>query len=165
MSTSNFKLLNSSAKGLTLLELILVIVVLGTIVILASPSWRGSRIKSELDSDTRTLVDTLKRAQNNATTGEGFTNWGVRFDNTGPTPFFQLFSGPNWTSGNKYEYFPLTFGVMFASPASGAAEEITFDLRTGKRTAGTSSIVIRNVDNTSLTRTIYVSSEGAVSTN
>src|SRR3989344_438098 len=71
-----------SLTGFTLLEIVLVLSLLSIVVVLgASYSILGQRTKTEIDSTTRTVVDVLRRAQNNAVTGEGFTTWGVRFDN------------------------------------------------------------------------------------
>ncbi len=149
--------------GFTLLEIILVISLMSIVVVVgASYSILGQRTRTEIDSTTRTIVDILRRSQNNAITGEGFTTWGVRFDN-GSNDFYQMFSGANWTSGTQYESFTLPAGLVFGAPVEGASIEILFDIRTGKRTSGANNIIIQSGINSALKKTISISSEGKVS--
>lgn len=161
---SKFKIQNSGNKtGFTLLEVMLVLSLISIVVVLGSGSlFSGRRVQTELDSASGIMVGMLRRAQNNAVTGEGFTTWGVRFDN-GSADFYQMFSGVNWTSGTRYEYSTLPSGVVFGFPAEGVNAEILFDVRTGKRASGANNIIIQSSSNSALKKTISISSEGKVS--
>jgi len=150
-------------KGFTFLEAVLALSILSIIVVIGSGSlFANRRIQTELDSNVSVISDMLRRAQNNAITGEGFVAWGVHFDN-GSEDFYQMFSGADWTDGTRHEQFTLASGLVFEVPTEGANAEILFDLRSGKRISATDNIIIRSSVKPDLKKTISVSGEGKVS--
>lgn len=136
----------------------IVVAILTIIAIAASGSWKTYSVNSELDSNARNITDMLRRAQNNAVTGESFTAWGVHFEN-GADDFYQMFSGASFAAGVKTDYASLSSQIIFTTPSEASYSDIVFTQRTGTISSAT-AIVIRSSSNSSLERTISISTEG-----
>jgi prepilin-type N-terminal cleavage/methylation domain-containing protein len=80
MPDNNFKLSN---KGLSMVELLLSLALVGLMVAVALPNLRGFSKTQEIDSAAATLVDVLKNAQSSASShikcpdGTAPVNWNV----------------------------------------------------------------------------------------
>ena len=68
------------------------------------------------------------------------------------------FTDPGVTISNTQTFC----GYLIADVVDKGTLDIKFDLRTGKRSEGATSIIIRNENNTSQTQTITISSEGGI---
>jgi len=137
------QILNSAKSGFTLIELLIGIAILTIVVGVGSVSWLGFRAKSEADTNSRNIADALKNAQTNSITGEGFTTWGVHFESSS-SPFYQIFSGADWASGTKGDYYPLSDATVFNIPTPGATPgekvEIEVSYNTDVSTSDSSAV-------------------------
>jgi len=155
------RLIQKKSKGFTFTEVMLALMVLGVVFVLGSSSWRDYRATTDMDAVTIDVVDTLRRAQENAKTGEGFITWGVHFDN-GLTQFYQLFAGAEWSGAAKYAYVSLPSSVRFESPPQASTLDILFDVHTGYRALGDTSVVLYSTANPAVKKKISVAKEGTV---
>lgn len=66
-------------KGFTLIELLISITLISLLLAAAVPFSINFLRRENLASTKMDVISVLRRAQNKAMTGEGDTNWGVRF--------------------------------------------------------------------------------------
>lgn len=67
-------------KGVSLVELLLVVALIAMLGGLSLPFYRGYQIEQGLDTTSKDMVQALREAQNMATTGKSDDEWGVHFD-------------------------------------------------------------------------------------
>src|SRR3989344_7557070 len=123
----SYELSVSSRSGITLVE---VIISLGIIGILASgfslglSGFLNSRTLSDAASG---ITATLRNAEVRAASGESNNSWGVHFVNNEVNPdYYQLFYGPSFASGTIVSKTYLSARVQLSDPASGASADIIF---------------------------------------
>jgi len=147
-------------KGFTLIELLIVSAFLMLVGSIGFFTLRNQQL-GDLESDARIIVSRLSQAQTMAQAGVQGSGWGLYFDNTtNDSAFYALFQGSVYTTSTETYY--LSNAVQFQIPATGASTSIAFAKLTGKTDTPTSSIVISLKNNTNITKTITVSSQGQI---
>ena len=150
---------DSSKKGFSLLELMIVIAILAIIAAIGSGFYSNYSKTIEIDSITANIISNLKQAQSNSMIGVGGYKWGVHFVNS-TSNYYEIFSTPtDYSNGSKVitstNY--LSGGVVFTTPAQSSSQDIIFNKISGGTSA--SSIVI-TYNNTN--KTISISDIGAI---
>lgn len=139
-------------KGFTLLETFLVIGFISIIATLALPYYHDFQVRNDLETSLDVTVQTLRRAQFLATSGDSNTHWGVSLQNDQMI----LFSGTNYASRDplKDDIFPIYPGV---TPSG--IDEIVFTKFMGfPLTPG--EIILDGAQNES--RTISINAKGMI---
>lgn len=140
-------------RGLTTLELLLAILILGILAAFILPIFAGLRNATELNESARDIVFLLRRAQTLSQSFTSSTEWGVRVD-TSTTPFYELrTSNPTTT----VETFYLPQRLSFAT-----STDVVFEKRSGRnKSAANKTVTILRKDGRG-DRTIQVSKEGKI---
>lgn len=138
--------------GFTLLEIFLVIGLISMIAALALPVYHDFQVRNDLENSLDMTVQTLRRAEFLAVSGDGNDDWGVYFQETQVT----VFNGPSYAARdqNKDELF-----FLFQSVTHSGMNEIVFTKSTGIPT-GFGDIVLTGANNE--VRTISVNSKGMI---
>ncbi|MBU0671103.1 MAG: prepilin-type N-terminal cleavage/methylation domain-containing protein [Patescibacteria group bacterium] len=70
----------NNQKGVSLVELLLVVALIAMLGGLSLPFYRGYQIDQGLDTTSKDIVQALREAQNMSVTGKSDDEWGVHFD-------------------------------------------------------------------------------------
>jgi len=87
-------------RGMTLIEVLLVIGLLGALVGLAIPFYQSFQVTSELDNTTHEIISALRLAQGRAMASENFESHGVHFE----TGEFTVFSGDEYDANDPKNF-------------------------------------------------------------
>ena len=139
-------------RGLTLIEIILVIAAIAVIVGLSTPLFQIFQVSNDLDDTAALLAQTLRRAQTHTASGDSGGPWGVRVG----TSTFTLFQGADYASRDQSldQPFPLPVTIN----ASGSVETV-FTGRSGfPEEASTTTLKIAS----GRQKTILVNAKGRV---
>ena len=74
-------------KGFSLIEVLLVIVIMATLLGIASTYYSNSQVRADISSQAANIVHYLRLAQSGAASGLNDSDRGVHFDETGYTLF------------------------------------------------------------------------------
>lgn len=153
---SDFKQSYSLIHGISLVELILVVVILSILAVSGVSFGSGFLIRSNLADKTNELVSSLRTAQVNAMSGKENGKWGVRVD-SGLEQII-MFQGDNYTSRNPVfdQIFEISGYVAITNT------EVVFDENTGNP-ASVATIVVSNSLGDS--HTVSVNEVGIVNVN
>lgn len=139
-------------KGLTLIEILLSLAIIGIIAGFSVPVYQSFMVRNDLDIATGTVSQVLRYAQTQSQAMHGDSSWGVHIGSGKIT----LFKGASYVSRDT-DYDEET-SVPSTISASGLTE-VVFDLLTGEpQTIGTLTISSVNGD----IRTIFITSKGVV---
>ncbi|MFA6382383.1 MAG: prepilin-type N-terminal cleavage/methylation domain-containing protein [Candidatus Buchananbacteria bacterium] len=116
-------------KGFTLIELILVILVMTLIAAFSMPFFQSFQISSDLNTEANTIVQALRRVQQQAIIGQNNSAWGVYFNSAGKN--ILLFKGASY-AGRDQEYDQSIDYQPDFSLATNFGSEINFAIYTGK---------------------------------
>ena len=158
--------LYKNTPGFSIIEMIIVIAilaVLATVVVTNFPSFLSN---SSLNNNTQQFVSVLKLAQNRALASENYSQFGI-YINTGVSPHQYIsFKGASYTSRDTSadKVYVLDSTVEFYGINLGGGSEIVFDKLTGA-SEETGDISIRIKNDTSKSKTVYITSSGTVSLN
>src|SRR3989338_6845560 len=119
-------------RGFTLVELILVFGIVAMVSALSIPFLLSSQVSSDLNSLTITLVSTLRRAQQQAQSGQNQASWGVYFDSGNNR--YVLFQGADFAGRNPDFDLTVDYPATF-SLTSDFGSEIVFGLYSGQPSA------------------------------
>lgn len=152
----------SKQRGVSLIELLLVIAILALMGGVVSTFLFGQKLSTELEEEAKKIVGVLRLTQNRAITGEQGSAWGVHFDNAGADPFYDMFLGTSYAAATTTERFFLSSGVLYNLPTSGTSTDAIFNKRTGSLLSNaTTTVTIRtNVQNQ--TKSVIVAPNGRV---
>ncbi len=150
-------------KGVTMVELMVSMAILGVLVFVATTVLIGRKSFSELDTATRQMTALLRDAQSRSIAQSSSTSWGVHFENSsGSTPFYSLFASSYSTSTREnYASLPVSVGYVSSSIAIGSSTDIVFNQMTGS-VATSASVRIYLLSNPAASSTISVSASGLV---
>jgi prepilin-type N-terminal cleavage/methylation domain-containing protein len=110
-------------RGLTLLEILLVMAILGILAAAGIGIFYGSVRSQELGITSDMIVSDLRLARSKAMTGEDRRNWGVHFVND-ESDYYELFSSPgdyDDASKSVNATIYLSGAVSFTAPAASSS--------------------------------------------
>ena len=135
--------MNTTSKGFTLLELIIVVAIVGILAVGGAAAYRNSGKSIELSSVVSVLRADLKQMQSKAMTGEDGMKWGAHLVNETTSNYYELFSTPtSYADGGKIVIATTTLarGISFSDPISGQTKDIIFSKITGTTSATTTTL-------------------------
>lgn len=157
---SKFYILNSSKKGFTLLELLIVIAILSLLSVAGVASYRSFGKNIQVGGITRTMAADIRQAQAKAMVGEGGFKWGVHFVNSA-NDYYEIFSTPDvYSNGSRITISTTTLpsSIIFSDPSSGNTKDVIFNKISGTITTATSTTLVSE----NLTKTINISAIGTI---
>ncbi|MEW6617535.1 MAG: prepilin-type N-terminal cleavage/methylation domain-containing protein [Patescibacteria group bacterium] len=146
--------------GLSLLEVLIVIGILGIITAVGSGIFKEFVKNTEIDSVKNKIIFDLKQAQGKAMAGDSGLVWGVYFVNS-TDDYYQIFSTPtNYASASTtiQESYYLPGQIYFSAPTSTPVEVLFQKIR--GTVSGTSTIIL--VSSSTPTSTIIVAPSGLI---
>lgn len=144
-------------KGLTILELLIVIVL---IVILGTTGigfYRNYVKTIEIESTAETIISDLKTVREKSMSGENDLKWGIHFVN-GENDYYQIFStATDFNEASIITTIFLPSSISFFTPTEGQIIDVIFNKISGITTS--TSIVIFSEGKT---KTININNQGNV---
>lgn len=143
---------NSRLAGFTLLELLLSIVIIGTLVGISLPVYESFTRRNDLDLAAQNLAMSLRRAQAYARAVKGDAMWGVAVQSSSVT----LYKGTSFAARDT------AFDETIAIPGSitpGGLNEVTFSKLNGAPST-TGSFTLQSTTND--IRTVAINAKGMV---
>jgi len=135
-------------RGITLIELLLVIAIIAIIGVVTTPLASGFLIRNYLRNTTNEIDSALKTAQNNSLSGKQDSQWGVEIS----ASTIKMYALGN-SAFNQIYNIPFSISVT--------QDTIVFDQLTGNPDATAEINVSSNAD----TNTINVNQVGAINVN
>ena len=156
-----------SSRAFTLIEILVVIGIIGTIMLMTLPNLLNKKRSGDLTNTATQIAALLRQAQNDAMAQKNGLSWGVHFQNTTDTaPFYALFSSTSsaYTSSSITGYYrlPNTVGYLTSALPPGSSLDVVFSQIVGSASAST-SIGLYLISNSSSQAIVSVASSGAVS--
>ncbi|MEK7547139.1 MAG: fibronectin type III domain-containing protein [Patescibacteria group bacterium] len=162
-----FLLKNSATgkKGMTVIELVMVIGIIGVVSLLTTTSLVGKRGQTDLTNTAQQITSLLREARARSVSQTSSTSWGVHFENSTTTPFYALFYSSNYGSSTVIGHYKLPQTVAYdsSSISPGSSTNITFSQISGNASASTSVRIYLVKSGVFDSFTIGVASSGAVS--
>lgn len=149
-------------KGVTLLEILIVIAILGALSALIVGNFSSTRGDQVLKNETEAVVALLQEARSNTLSGLDSSQYGVHIQSDRVI----LFKGSSYSSSDPSNSPYFIDDAVFISSINlqGGGSDIIFERLTGETTAyGT--LILRRASDASLNRTITISSIGLASSN
>lgn len=161
---NNLRLLNNR-KGITFIEILLTMMILGMLAVIVAPSLLNYYRQSQLAHDNALIAATLRDAQSRAISQENGTSWGVYFVNqdVSSTYYYKLFYGSSYALGTVISTTYLSGIVAFGNPSSSSTKEIVFSQLTGLPAAANTT-TIQFISNSSVQRGVSINSSGLITT-
>ncbi len=139
-------------SGITLIEILLSVSVLGLLAGLATPVYQSFQVRNDLEVAKNTAVQSLRRAQVEAQSGVGDSPWGVYFGDGDIT----LFKGASFAT--RSAGFDEFFDVPASIVRTGLSEVVFSKLEGVPSATGTVTLT----SNTNETRNITINAKGMV---
>ncbi len=151
-------------KGLSLIELLVVIGVLIILAAVAIPAVYNFQKESDLNDNTRGIINTLKLARSKTLGSEGASQWGVYFTTSTIPHQYILFKGASYyspRSTSSDEVFKLSKTTEFSKIDLAGEKEVVFNRLTGE-TYQAGKIFLRLKETPAKLRIIYIKDSGLV---
>lgn len=156
--------ISNSGRGFTLLEIVIVIFILGSLAAVSLPAINTLALSTDLDSGMRQFTTALKLAQSKTVSSETDSQYGVYMD-TGVFPNkFVIYKGATYAGRDASydQHFWLPKTVEFSGISLGGGSEVVFEKLTGYALQS-GSIAVRMISNTAKLKTVYISGSGVFS--
>lgn len=130
-------------KGFSLIELVAVVLMIGTLAVIVVSNLFSRRSRVEFDNTTRQIAALLREAQSRSASRDESVGWGAHFDNnTSTKPFYALFKS-SYSAENTVSRFNLPNLIRFAtsSVAEGGTLDIAFAELSGAPSTSTPIII------------------------
>lgn len=151
-------------KGITLIEIIIIISIIGIISAIVIPNLSKFNKQQALKNTTEDIISLLNEARNNTVSSKNSTNYGVRFLRDKAI----LFPGLSYTDSmlNKQIDFDLAVEISETGGINlnGGGEDIVFSRILGD-TDNYGTIIVQLISDTTQQKVINVSKTGVVSAN
>lgn len=150
---------NVSEKGISLVEIIIVIAITVIIAAIGVGVFRNFKIENQLNSEAAGVLSVIRLAQSKTIAGEAAQQWGVHFQSDRYV-LFQV-QGGVYGAGDPNNIVSLLNPQIQISviALAGGGSDLIFNRLTGM-TGQYGSVQISSVSDASRTRTIYVESSG-----
>lgn len=145
-------------RGLTLLEIVLVVGILTIIAGLVLVGFSAYRQQEVLRADARLVVSVLQQARNKTIAGEGDSVYGVRLD----VDQVVLFTGSTYNSNDDDNVVSPLNSLISLSTSSIGVNQIVFNKLSGASSATGDVIIYLNSDPDAST-TVRINTAGIVS--
>ncbi len=152
--------MNFRARGVSLIEIIIVIAVLAIIAALSMTALKGTLNAEALDKDTEAVISMLREARGNTISSQGGTQYGVYFSMTEAV----LFTGATYdaaTSTNRSAAFSGRTDIVTAITGGST---VVFQRLTGQ-TAHSGTITVRLKSDLTKTKVVIVYPTGLIERN
>ncbi len=153
----------SNFRGLTLVELLIIIGILAVLISITIPTFYFFKRESELTNSAQKIITTLRIAQNKTLSSEGASQYGVYFNNLTFPHQYILFKGKNYinrqTAFDKIYNLPSSIEIFEINLRGG--KEVVFQ-RVSGHTFQTGNLNLRLINEPTKTRTIYIEKLGQV---
>lgn len=151
-------------KGVTLLEITIVVGILAIMVAIITPSFANFRNKQAVENTTQDLVSLLNEARTNTLLSKSSVFYSVHLE----TNRAVLFDGGTFDTNDSSNKV-ITFDTQVSVPSAGISlnggeVDVSFDRLTGD-TSDYGTIIVSLISNTSISKTITVNQLGVVSSN
>lgn len=153
-------------KGITLVELLVIVGILGILAALSLPVFIFFQKESDLNNSTEEIVNTLRLAQNKTLASEEASQWGVYFNTSTSPQQYILFKGSSYetraTSSDKISQLPKTLEISEIKLEG--QKEVVFEKITGNlaNLSQVGEVSLRLKTDISKTKTIYLENSGKV---
>jgi len=144
-------------KGFTLIELLVVLAILTAMAGLSIPFFQSFQTSSDLYTNTNSIMQTLRRAQQLAIIGKHADDWGVYFDSTNDQ--LTLFKGNSYSARDIEYDIQTEYGSAF-SVTTDFGNEIYFTIYSGVPSIQ-GTVTVTSV-NTVKTETISITSNSII---
>ena len=145
-----------SPRGVTLIELLLVVAIMAIILSSAYPLGAGFLARNNFKNKINETVNSLRIAQLNSISGKEAVSWGVNVDSNQIT----LFSGTSYSSRNPV--YDEVYDIPPSVSANPVPIEVVFDRLTGNPNSS-ATIVISSDSGESAS--VYINEVGIVDVN
>ena len=145
------------ARGLTLIEILVVVVILAIISIFSINALMASGNTQALDKDVKGIIAVLDQARSNTLTSQGNSQYGVHFE----ADKVVLFKGTTYSSSDSNNRDAGLSGqtTLSSISLSGGAVNVVFARLTGKPNV-TGTITVQSERQSTLTKTITIYATG-----
>jgi len=148
-------------KAFTLIELLIVIGITAIMAVFLIMSPLSFRSRQDLNLTVLEMTAVLRNAQDNSISQESGSVWGIYFDNTNDSGFYDFFSGSDYSSTNIVSRSSLRSNIKFIQPAIGASSTVIFSAVSGLPVAST-TIIIALREDLSSSRAIIINANGQI---
>ncbi len=160
--TTNYKLpTTNSSRGVTALELLMVIAILGVLSAVVVPSFLNFRRSSILNTETLQLVTLINKARLSSMSSKGDTQYGIHFEATKAV----LFQGVTYSvtaSTNEVHVFDSALTLSLITINGGGAD-VVFQKITGATTQNATT-TLGVIGSTTASSTVVVRPTGVATT-
>ena len=148
-------------RGFTLLEVLIVIAILGTIVAVTAGMYLNFSKDTELEAAAKDIIYDLKTTRSRAMTGDGDLKWGINFVND-TDDYYEIFSTPtdyNSASMSVDTTKYLQNNITFTDPLNATSSVVLFNKISGSIDAEKTTTISSTVAGT---RTIIITTSGNI---
>jgi len=149
--------------GVTLVESLVIIGILGILTAITIPAFQVFRRGEDLNEAAEKIINILRLAQNKTLASEGASQWGVYFTTSTSPHQYVLFKGSDYDSRatSSDEVYKLSKGIEIYEINLSGGNEVVFDRVTGA-TSQFGSVSLRLKAEPQKTKTIYIENSGQV---
>ena len=144
-------------RGMTLIEILLVLAILGILALVAVVNFAGKREQVTLRTGTEAVYFALEQAKADALAGKGGEPQGVKFNSDS----FVRFSGASYSGGASENLTTKINDILTISTTLSGDETIIFSRLTGS-TGGTATVTVAVSDDVSVFEQIVVGPLGDI---
>ena len=146
-------------RGFTLIELILIMAILGIVSVFSVPFLQSFQVSQDTITYSDTVIQFLRRAQQQAIAGQNSLGWGVFFDNSNRN--IVLFQGDSYVTRDADYDIAVSYPAAFIL-STDFSDEVVFSLYSGlPSVTGTVTFISQNGD----TKRVSINSLGLIELN
>ncbi len=151
----------NTKHGVTALELLIVIAILGILSAVIVPSFLDFRRNSVLNTETMQMVTLINKARLSSMSSKGDTQYGIHFE-ASKVVLFQGTTYSSTTSSNEVHVFAPTLTLSLVAINGGGAD-VVFQKITGATTQNATT-TLRVISSTTASSTVVIRPTGVATT-